>query len=116
METTNDQNNFLIFRFTIRIGDLNLANVNPERLEIKRIHKHPKYDGTKAHFDVAILETEELEFSRFKLPVCLPVTKFISEDEYDNRHFELIGWGSKSTTGQTSKTLKRVSINVFPLR
>ena len=85
-------------------------------MEIKRIHKHPNYNGIQAHFDVAILETEELQFSRIKLPVCLPEAHFISEDEYDNRHFELIGWGSKSTTGQTSKTLKRVSISVFPLR
>jgi hypothetical protein len=28
------------------------------------IYKHPKYDSIKAYYDIAIIKTEKLEFSR----------------------------------------------------
>ena len=77
---------------------------------------HPKYDQITAHFDVAILEMEEIKFSRSIMPVCLPETRFTNAEEYDGKIVDLIGWGSKNTLGSVSEALKRVSISVFPTR
>ena len=75
---------------------------------------HPKYDRVAAYFDVAVLETEEIDFNRSIFPVCLPESKFTRVEEYDRIYVELIGWGSKNTAGTVSNALKRVSISVFP--
>ena len=80
------------------------------------ILKHPKFDGIKAHFDVAVLTTERIEFSSSIFPVCSPTTSFTYGNEYDERSAQLIGWGSKFTTGQNSAQLKRVTLTVFPNR
>ena len=77
---------------------------------------HPKYDKIAVHFDVAVLETEEISLSRFIMPVCLPETRFTNVEEYDGKIVDLIGWGSKNTLGSISESLKKVSISVFPTR
>ena len=111
-----------IFRVKIRIGDYNHASTADDRLAIlveiqnTQIEIHPKFDRITAHFDVAVLETEKIEFSSSIFPVCLPTTKFTYGSEYDERSAQLIGWGSKFTTGQNSAQLKRVALTVFPNR
>ena len=77
---------------------------------------HPKYDKIKAHFDVAILEMEEIDLKGFIMPVCLPETRFTNVEEYDEKTVELIGWGSQSITTSISAALKRVSLTVFTSR
>ena len=110
------------FRVKIRIGDFNHASTADDRfaiiVEIQNtdIQKHPQFDGITAHFDVAVLTTEKIEFSSSIFPVCLPTTKFTYVSEYDERSAQLIGWGSKVTTGQNSARLKRVGLTVFPNR
>jgi hypothetical protein len=37
-------------------------------------------------------------------------------DKYDGRGVHLAGWGSKEKTGAISNHLRRVQINVFPMR
>ena len=49
-------------------------------------------------------------------PVCLPLEANTNVEKYDNRKVELTGWGSSDLTGQPSKTLKRVSIEIFSQR
>jgi hypothetical protein len=41
-------------------------------LDILDAFIHPKYVGAKAYFDVAILETKNISFSRGIKPVCSP--------------------------------------------
>ena len=107
----------ITFRWKIQIGDFNHGSDkddgNAKNLEIIKKFVHPNYDGIKSYFDVAILETEEITFSRAISPVCLPNT--ISNDihAYDNDQAELIGWGSSTTTGIASSRLQRVVVKVY---
>ena len=65
-----------LFRFKVRIGDRNhdsdLDDGNVRVVEVVQSFVHPKYDSVKAYFDIAVLETEEVEFTRVIGPICLP--------------------------------------------
>ena len=101
----------------IRIGNRNHKSDSEVKiLDILATHIHPQYVPTVAYYDVAILETEKLNFSRKVRPVCLP--KLPSEDihQYDNDFVQLIGWGKFYRFGNVSPTLKRVSLQIFPQR
>ena len=104
----------------IRISDFNLQSDgddrNAENLEVLQTVVHPDYDGKSAYYDVAILETKPVIFSRAILPVCLPNSPSDDIEKYDDRSVELIGWGSTESRGSSSNTLKRVSITIFPNR
>ena len=108
---------FLTFRWKVRIGDFDLKstrdNGNAKDLDIIKIFVHPKFDGEASYFDVAILETEEITFSRAVRPVCLPNKINNNIHKYDDDQAELIGWGSSQVTGNTANELKRVSVKVF---
>ena len=108
------------FRFKVRIGDFDHSSSDDDRLavtvDIKNKFIHPRYNGKAAHFDVAVLETDNIDFTESIYPVCLPQNKSANYNEYDEKAAELIGWGSKTTTGANSNTLKRVKITVFPTR
>jgi len=89
---------------------------NAKNLEILQMYVHPDYDGKSAYFDIAILETKPIEFSKAILPICLPETSSEDIHKYDDRSVELIGWGSTESRGSSSNTLKRVSITILPNR
>ena len=109
----------ITFRWKIRIGDFNLGSDSDDRnakdLGIIKKFVHPNFDGIASYFDVAILETEEMTFSKAIRPVCLPM---LSNDikAYDNDQAELVGWGSSTANGNVSNRLKRVSVKVFTQR
>jgi hypothetical protein len=101
----------------IRVGDVNHESANDDgnakNLRIVNKFIHPGYDGVASYFDIAILETEEITFSRAIRPVCLSMLSYDIR-KYDNDQVELVGWGSATTTGNVSNRLKRVSVKVFP--
>jgi hypothetical protein len=85
-------------------------------LEIVNSHLHPKYDGKSSYFDIAVLETEEIEISRKISPVCLPENISYDENEYKNDQAQLLGWGSEVKNGKSSNILRRVEVKVLPHR
>ncbi len=107
----------MILRWKIRIGDFDLGSDKDDgtakNLDIIKKFIHPEFDGVASYFDVAILETEEITFSSKVKPVCLPNMPSKNIHKYDNDQAELIGWGSSTTTGNTSNRLKRVSLKVY---
>ena len=109
-----------IFRFKIRIGDTNHASEQDDKnaidMDINKQIVHPKYDEVSSYYDVAILETSPVTFSKFISPVCLPETPSDNIDKYDNYSVELIGWGQTDLHSKTSDKLKRVSLKIYPLR
>ncbi len=109
-----------IFRFKIRIGDSNHAldsgDKNAVDLEILKSIVHPDYNTQAVYYDVAILLTENVTFSKFIRPICLPDSPSEDIHKYDHRHVELTGWGKKDLSGPVSERLKRVSIKIFPQR
>ena len=63
--------NLTFFSFKIRIGDqnlkLNISESSGKILDVKELYMHPLFDGSTSYYDVAILKTEPVEFSRVGL-------------------------------------------------
>jgi hypothetical protein len=49
-----------------------ITNPNTRFLDIQRVSIHPNYDGVAAYFDIALIETATVEFTKFISPICLP--------------------------------------------
>jgi hypothetical protein len=66
----------------VRLGDQSHARKteNTLILDIKAVSLHPDYDLKTAYFDIAVVETENVTFTNYISPVCLPgsVTKVCS--------------------------------------
>ncbi len=111
---------FDYFRHLIRIGDTNLTSENDNKyaidLAILGSFVHPNYDRVRSYYDVAIFETELIEFSQLIGPICLPGIASNDIHKYDNDQVELTGWGKKNLHSDVSEKLKRVSLKIFPLR
>ena len=104
----------------IRIGDQKHNSHSDDGplqvLNILEKNFHPDYRIEKAYFDVSILETTPLTFSRSIYPICLPPSDTFNINEYNEKSVQLIGWGSSSKEGKISHVLKRVPLTVFPTR
>ncbi len=107
-------------RYKLRIGDINHASdmddINAIDLDILRANVHPDYNGEASYYDVAILETAPVTYSKSISPICLPDSPSEDIHKYDNNFVELTGWGQTDLHSKTSKKLKRVSLKIFPLR
>ncbi len=77
---------------------------------------HPNYDGKASYYDVAILETAPVTFSKSISPICLPDSPNNDVHKYDNNFVELTGWGQTDLHSKASKNIKRVSLKVYPIR
>ncbi len=49
------------------------------------------YDREKAYFDVGIIMTETVEFTKTIQPICLPTNASIELDKYARHYMELVG-------------------------
>jgi len=107
---------FSLCRWKIRIGAYNLSTNNGNVLQIVNSFVHSKYDGKSSYFDIAVLETEEIQISRRISPVCLPEKINYDANKYDNNQAELVGWGSQTKNGNPSNILKRVNVKVYSQR
>ncbi len=106
----------LNLRFKIRIGDSNHAssvdNGNAIDLDVINHSIHPSYDGVASYYDVAILVTAPVPFSKAISPVCLPEIASDDIHKYDNYYVELTGWGQKDLHTAVSNKLKRVALRI----
>lgn len=109
-----------LFRYKIRIGDTNHASKLGDRnaifLDILTQTIHPKYNGMASYYDVAVLETSPVTFTKLISPICLPQLPSDNIYEYDNDFVDLIGWSQENLNGETSNKLKRVSLKIHTLR
>ena len=85
-------------------------------LEILGSFVHKNYDTVRSYYDVAIFETETVQFSKLVGPICLPGIASDDIHKYDNDQVELTGWGKKNLLSDVSDKLKRVSLKIFPAR
>ncbi len=94
----------------------NKDDANVEVLSIIEATVHPKFNGVSAYYDVAVLKTKKITFSRAKIPVCLPTSfdvKSFDVNKYEDKSVHLIGWGSSILNGNLNARIKRVDIKVF---
>jgi len=106
--------------FTGKSGDSNHASRNDDRnainLDVLNHSVHPNYDGVSSYYDVAILETAHVNFSRAISPVCLPEKSSDDIHKYDNYQVQLIGWGQKDLQTAVSNQLQRVALKIYTSR
>ena len=57
-----------------------------------------------------------LLFLQYVQPICLPTEPSLNFDKYAQNQVELIGWGSEIKSGKVRDMLRRVSLQIFPLR
>lgn len=99
----------------IHVGDFNFtlqkSQLYGEDLEIEDVQTHPNFAGKYSYNDVAVIRTNPVKFSYFVRPICLPKAAGTNRDYF---RVELLGWGSSSLHGKASKTLKRVSLTLYP--
>ena len=96
------------------MGDWDLNNTKSDPLgvdvDIKEVRIHPRYNG-KSYFDVAVIKTNEVEFSYDIRSICLPE---MSGTNRDFHKVELLGWGSSERNGKISNALNRVTQVIYP--
>jgi hypothetical protein len=77
------EKNKIFNRWKVRIGDQihavrkgnkirPITTANTRFLDIQRVSIHPNYDGVAAYFDIALIETATVDFTKFISPICLP--------------------------------------------
>jgi hypothetical protein len=79
---------FYFLSWRVRFGDIDLSSNTDDKdivqeVRITKITRHPKYVRGVAYFDIAVLETEPIEFTGYIRPVCLPSSKDFSVDKYE---------------------------------
>ena len=98
----------------IHIGDFDFSlprsDLRGIDLQMKKIKIHPKHQEKSPYYDLAVIETDYVKFSDVIYPICLPT------DPNKNRDDDLVtllGWGSSTAHGKSSKLLQRVSLTLF---
>ena len=75
----------------IHIGDYDLEKRSKGKdLNVIKTEVHPKYAGL-AYYDVAILTTQKVEFSRDINPICIPEEEFHDKEYYEQHAMQLLG-------------------------
>ena len=83
------------------------------RMNIIAIKNHPQYDKQTTNYDFSLLKlAQSLDFSLHPSirPICLPEG---DEQTYSGTVATVTGWGTTSSGGPTSPTLREVDVNVL---
>jgi len=102
----------------ILIGNFNFSLTKSQQrgivIDIRYIKVHPQYNYKNSYFDIAIITTDNIDFTINIQPICLPEYSSTDIHKYDNNHVELLGWGAITRSGTPSKLLKKVAQVIFP--
>ena len=66
------------------MGEFSLSKGRCYSVPIEKHLIHPRYDGTTAYFDVAVILTKEIELSDTVQPICLPASANYSANVDEN--------------------------------
>ena len=98
----------------IHVGDFNFSIPRSQQVgvdvDMKKITRHPEHKDKSPYYDVAIIETDPVNFTDFIFPICLSFDPKIRDDA----RVDLLGWGSASPAGKTSNLLQRISLTLYP--
>ncbi|XP_046470028.1 venom protease-like [Neodiprion pinetum] len=92
----------------VLLGSMDLSKQNQNIIvPIARIIKHPRYDESSNHNDIAIIELQNpVEFTSSVQPVCL-LTKPLSNLVSESANFIMLGWVSTFVGGSTHTRLMK---------
>ncbi|XP_068973407.1 venom serine protease Bi-VSP [Bombus flavifrons] len=103
--------------YVVRIGDLNLVRnddgAHPVQIEIESKIIHPEYISGVTKHDIAVLKlVEEVQFSQYVYPICLPVEDNLRNNNFERYYPFIAGWGSVGHRGPGSDDLMEVQVPV----
>ena len=106
------------FSWLIRLGDYDLQDDSDEfdlvELEMLEVFIHPKFNITKAYFDVAVISIENVKFIDGLIrPICLNFNSEFDKEKYANTAATVTGWGVFNSSAVTSSTLKSASLTIY---
>lgn len=82
--------------------DDNLCSDKPIDVAIESHVTHADYDTVNVHYDIALIKlAENVTFTEFISPVCLPLTAELQKAPEKGRNFTVVGWGA-TQRGQQS--------------
>ena len=95
----------------VLLGEHDTTDSQAEYLPIVKIKIHPGYDDITMHYDFAILTLiRNIRYSLVMSPVCLP---FDVTNKYTEKVAKVTGWGTTSSGGDVSNTLREVEMKVI---
>lgn len=101
-------------QITVAIGTDNLYDNNGQRLIVSKIHIHSRWNRNTKENDIAILELKQpISFDdKSVAKLCLPSLTGYTDTEFPwtNSKLIAIGWGTTSSGGTISNTLRQVTI------
>lgn len=103
----------------VRLGEWNVTSKNdcshgecsptPLDVPIEEIIAHESYDPSDGHQqnDIALLRlSQDIKFNDFVKPICLPYTKELRSNSFNDYTMEVAGWGKTETRSSSDVKLK----------
>lgn len=83
----------MILRFGDRDLDSDVDDLGTFTRPIKKVHRHPLYQGRDrtAYYDIAIWEVEPFEYNSYVRPICLPSEPNLFTDRYAGQFVTISG-------------------------
>ncbi|XP_065360964.1 venom protease-like [Calliphora vicina] len=101
----------------VRLGEHDLTtDLEARHVDIKvvRSEKHPDYNTSNGHSDIAILYLERnVEFTEFISPICMPTTPDLRQKSYLSYTPFVIGWGKNMEGGKSENVLQEIQVPIY---
>ena len=95
-------------------GHLGYSSSHQAERSVINIIQHPKYVDDLSYHDIALLELDqELTFSDYIFPICLPSQPNHNSDHRMHQAATLTGWGRSEVGGQLSPELRQAQLTIF---
>uniref|UniRef100_A0A224XQR6 Putative serine protease protein 42 isoform 1 n=1 Tax=Panstrongylus lignarius TaxID=156445 RepID=A0A224XQR6_9HEMI len=81
-------------------------------LKVRRIMVHPDFMPTRGGNDIALMETDNIEYTSRVGPACLPFN--IKKEQLLRKYVIVTGWGTVEFGGGLAEKLQKVSLQIVP--
>ncbi|KAL1117166.1 hypothetical protein AAG570_004493 [Ranatra chinensis] len=96
--------------FLVRLGELDLNDTvddgaDAKDVRIDRAFVHPLYDSKRKFSDIALIRLREnVTFTKFIQPICLPITEELLQRDYVGYNPFVSGWGATGIICSTDES------------
>ena len=95
-------------------SDLNYRMTYGAERSVVQMIPHPNYEDGMSYHDIALLElNQELTFSDYIFPICLPSQPNHNQDHRLHQASTLAGWGQEEDEGRSSDQLRQAQLTIF---
>ena len=102
-------NLFTLYFGSERPDQADSYEIEREKRKIQDVYIHDEYNGKNAYYDVAVIKIEEIQFTIYIYPICLPEISQPDRHHRDNHQANVIGYGP-------DKQSSNISLTAFPIK